>query len=145
MDINKIQDKIIQEFNLLADRVGRFKYFRYIAHVGSQLPTIHSDDKTDDNVVKGCKSKIWLKARCEEGKIFFETDSENKITKGIAGLLTKVFSGQSPQAIINSNLYFLNEINLYDRLNATWTREVQTIMQRMKSLAIRFRTTSLAV
>lgn len=145
MDINKIQDKIIQEFGHFADRVGRFKYFRQIARLGKQFPSISVHDKNEATIVKGCKNKVWMKARYEDGKVFYETDSENQISKGIAGLLSKVFSGQTPKEIINSNLYFLHEINLYDKLNAAWTREVQSIMQRMKSLAISFKNTSLSV
>lgn len=145
MDINKIQDKIIQEFGYFADKVERFKYFRQIVHLGNQVPAIAMRDKNETTIVKGCKNKVWMKAYFKDGKVFYETDSENPITKGIASLLSNVFSGHTPKEIINSNLYFLNEINLYDKLNAAWTKEVQSILQRMKSLAINFKNTSFAI
>ncbi|ANI89416.1 hypothetical protein A9P82_08975 [Arachidicoccus ginsenosidimutans] len=146
MDINKIQDAIIQRFENLTERVSRFKYFRHLIRLGMRASqSIEPTERNEQIVVHGTKNKIWLKAYCENGKVFFRTDSENAVSKGIAGLLSKVFSGHTPKEIINSNLYFLHEINLYDRLNTVWVKEVQAIMQKMKSLAIGFRAASFSV
>ncbi|HEY0299417.1 MAG TPA: SufE family protein [Arachidicoccus sp.] len=136
MEIDNIQDRIIDEFEEYSDKSHRFKYFRRLVQIGSELAPIKATEMNKENLVVGGKSKIWLKARLENGKVFFTAHSKNLISKGLVGLLLKVFSGRSPKEIINSNLYFLNEINLYDRLNPEWLKDLLSVMQKIKSLAI---------
>lgn len=135
MGIDNIQDKIIEEFEQFSDKPHRFRYFRKLVQAGNELEPIPSSELNNENMVKGSKSKIWIKAKLENGKVFFTGYSKNHISKGFIGLLLRVFSGHSPKEIINSNLYFLNEINLYNRLNPEWLKDLLSVMQKIKSLA----------
>lgn len=135
MEIDNIQDGIIDEFEQFRDKSHRFRYFRKLVQIGNELEPIPQDELSRDIMVRGSRSKIWIKARLENGKVFFTAYTKNLISKGLIGLLLRVFSGRSPKEIINSNLYFPTEINLYDRLNAEWLKDLLSVMQKIKSLA----------
>lgn len=136
MKTDNIQDKIIHEFEQFADKPQGYKYFRKLVQIGNELDPIQPNELSPENLVTGSKNKVWIKARLENGKVFFTAHSKNLISKGLIGLLLRVFSGCSPKEIINSNLYFLSEINLYDRLNPEWLKDLLSALQRIKSLAI---------
>lgn len=135
MEIDNIQDRIIEEFEKYSDTSHRFKYFRQLVKIGNDLPSIPSSEINTEHIVTGARRKIWLKAWLENGKVFFAVHSKNMISKGLVGLFLKVFSGRSPREIINSNLYFLSEINLYDRLTPEWLEDLLAVSQKIKSLA----------
>ena len=136
MGTDNIQDKIITEFEHFSDKTHRFRYFRKLIEIGKELEPIPSKQLTKEYLVKESKNKIWIKARLDDGKVFFTAHSKNLISKGLVGLLLRVFSGRSPKEIINSNLYFLSEINLYQRLNPEWLKDLMSVMQKIKSLAV---------
>lgn len=135
MEIDNIQDKIIEEFEQFSDKPHRFRYFRKLVQIGNELEPVPSETLDKENMVKGSKSKIWIMAKLENGRVFFTAYSKNLISKGLVGLLLRVFSGRSPREIVNSNLYFLNEINLYERLNPEWLKDLLSVMQKIKALA----------
>lgn len=116
MTINEIQDEIINEFSLLDGDMEMTVY--YLMELGQKLPAMADALKTEDNIVKGCQSKVWLLSRQVDDKIFFEADSNTAITKGLASLLVRIFSKQSPNAILTSDLYFMSKIKM-DRFIGT--------------------------
>lgn len=134
MKIDNIQDKIIEEFEQFSDKKHRFPYFRKLIQVGNDLDPIANDELDKEHEVKASKSNIWIKATLMEDKVYFTADSDNPISKGLVGLLLRVFSGNSPRDIINTHLYFLSEINMYERLNEDWLNDLQAIIQKIKLL-----------
>src|SRR4051794_6093902 len=100
MTINQIQDEIIGEFSLLDGDMEMTVF--YIMELGQKLPDMPAADKTDDNVVKGCQSKVWLTARLESDRLYFAADSNTAITKGLVSLLVRIFNGQTPDDILGA-------------------------------------------
>ena len=109
-EINSIQEEIIGEFEILGDDKESTIY--YIMELGDQLPEFPEKDKVEDNIIKGCQSKVWLTSSLEEGKVHFQADSNTDITKGLISLLIRVLSGQPANEIINADLYFIEKIVL---------------------------------
>jgi cysteine desulfuration protein SufE len=103
--ITEIQDEIIAEFYLLDGDMEMTVF--YIMELGQKLPDMPETEKTEDNIVKGCQSKVWLTASMENDKVFFQADSNTAITKGLVSLLIRIFNGQSADTILNANLYFM--------------------------------------
>src|SRR5688500_4878191 len=110
MTINQIQDGIINDFSLLDGDMEMTVF--YIMELGQKLPEMPESEKTDENVVKGCQSKVWLTAALENQKLYFRADSNTAITKGLVSLLTRIFNGQRPDDIIKADLYFMNRIGM---------------------------------
>src|SRR5687767_10401626 len=104
MTINEVQDEIVSEFSLLDGDMEMTVF--YIMELGQKLPEMPESEKTEDNVVKGCQSKVWLTAKLKDDKIYFTADSNTAITKGLVSLLTRIFNGQTPDAILHADLYF---------------------------------------
>ncbi|MCF3107910.1 SufE family protein [Niabella sp. CC-SYL272] len=136
MDINRMQDKIIAEFEHLAAAVNKFSYFRHLKQVSKGTGSMDATDKNDQNLVAGCRKKVWVTAYKEDGRIYFKADSDHSITRGLVNLLMKVYSGHTVSAITNADLYFLHEIKLFNYLSASWLRDFLSVIQRIKSLAI---------
>ena len=105
MTINQIQDEIIQDFSLLDGDMEMTVF--YIMELGQKLPDMPESEKTDDNIVKGCQSKVWLTANLEDDQVLFRADSNTAITKGLVSLLTRIFNGQTPEAILGGIRCFL--------------------------------------
>lgn len=144
MNINKIQDRIISEFeSLIGDIANKFKYFRHISLLGNNLQG-KDVERTDKELVDGCKPKIWLRSKYLQGKVYYFGDSDSLIYKGILSLFFQVFSGSTPREIINTDLYFMNEINLYHHLPSVRLDEMLHILQRIKAHAIRYQISSIA-
>ena len=137
MDINTIQDRIIAEFENLSDKMSKFSYFKHIRKLTSENPSMDAAEKNNENLVRGCKKKIWITAKLKDGKIYFKADSDNSIYKGLVNMLLKVYSGNTPTTIANTDLYFLHEIRLFNYLSSTWRQDFLCVVQRIKSLAIR--------
>ena len=107
MSIQEVSGELIEDFELFEDWADKYEY---IISLGKDLQSMNVSDKTDDNIVKGCQSQVWLTARNEDGIVFFDADSDAIITKGIIALLVKVFNGQSAKDILNNDLTFIDEI-----------------------------------
>jgi cysteine desulfuration protein SufE len=114
--IQEIQDQLIEDFAVL-DGDAEMTNF-YIIELGQKLPSMEESKKTDENIVKGCQSKVWLTATYHDGRVYYEADSNTAITKGLVSLLVKVLNGQTPQAILEADLYFPQRIGM-DRFIGT--------------------------
>lgn len=123
---------IIESFELFEESMERYEY---IIDLGKKLPPLNEQYKTDEYLVKGCQSKVWLHAFEKEGKIFFEADSNTAITKGIIALLVDVLSGQAPQEIVNAKLDFIDAIQLRSHLSSQRSNGLTAMIQRMKNYA----------
>ena len=145
MHLNKVQDKIIEEFESIIEQVkSRFRYFRHFANLGTSLPETTAVERTDDKMIRLTKSKVWLDAAYKDGKVYYAGDSDSSIIKGILMLYIKVFSGRTPKEIIDSDVYFTHEINLHDYLPLNRRNELSSVLQRMRAFATRFKISNLS-
>ena len=133
--INQIQDAIIEEFSFFGDWLEKYEY---IIELGKDLPLIDEQYKTEDYLVRGCQSKVWLHANLEDGKVVFKADSDAVITKGIIALLIRVLSDHSPQEILDADLYFLDKIGLKEHLSPTRANGLVSMLKQMKLYALAF-------
>lgn len=138
MSINQIQDEIIEEFAMFDEPMDQYEY---IIDIGKQLPEMNEQYKTEDNIVKGCQSTVWLHAFNKDGKVSFVADSNTVITKGIIGLLVRVLSGHTPQEILDADLYFIDKINLRSHLSSQRSNGLSAMMKQMKLYALGFQQT----
>ena len=130
--ITEKEADIIESFELFEESMERYEY---IIDLGKKLPPLEEKYKTDDFLVKGCQSKVWLHAFEKDGIIFFEADSNTAITKGIIALLVDVLSGQSPKGIMNAELKFIDAIQLRSHLSSQRSNGLTSMIQRMKNYA----------
>lgn len=135
MTINAIQDEIIEEFEFLTDWMDKYEN---IIQIGKELPMIDPEYKTDDHLIRGCQSRVWLHAEYKEGKVFFTADSDAIITKGLISLVVKVLSGQTPKSITDADLYFIAAIGLNSHLSPTRSNGLLSMVQQIKSYALAF-------
>ena len=133
--ITAIQQEIIDDFAELSDWEDRYQY---MIELGQALPPLAEAYKTEENLVRGCQSKVWLWAYEREGKIYFEADSDAIITRGLVGLLVKVWSGQSAEDILGSTLFFIAETNLQSHLSSTRSNGLMEMIKKMKGYAHSF-------
>ena len=137
MAIQDIQNDIIEEFSMFDDWEERYQY---MIDLGKTLPLIDNEYKTDNNIIKGCQSKVWVHAAMQENKVVFTADSDAIITKGIIAILIRVFSNQSPQAIIDANTDFIDKIGLKDHLSPTRANGLVSMIKQLKMYAIAYQT-----
>lgn len=129
MSIERIQEELIDEFSMFDDWMQRYEY---MIELGKSLPLIDVKYKTDDKLIKGCQSKVWLHSELEDGKIIFTADSDAIITKGIVAILVRTFSNHSPQEILNANTDFIDEIGLKEHLSPTRANGLVSMIKQMK-------------
>lgn len=127
--INDIQDEIISEFGFFDDWMDKYEY---IIELGKDLPLIDEQYKTDDHLIKGCQSLVWLHAEDKAGKVHFTADSDAIITKGLIALMIRVLSGQQPADIASADLYFIKEIGLQEHLSPTRANGLLSMVKQMK-------------
>ncbi|MBX2966519.1 MAG: SufE family protein [Cyclobacteriaceae bacterium] len=135
--ISTIQDEIINEFSLLDGDMEMTVF--YVMELGQKLPDMKEEDKTDDNIVKGCQSKVWLTANVENDTIYFTADSNTAITKGLVSLLIRIFNGQTPDAILNADLYFMNKIGMERFIGTQRSNGFAAMIKQMKMYALAFK------
>ena len=138
MTINQIQDEIINEFSLLDGDMEMTVF--YIMELGQKLPTMPEEDKTEENVVKGCQSKVWLTSDLENGKVYFFADSNTAITKGLVSLLARIFNGQTPDNILSSDLYFMHKIGMERFIGTQRSNGFAAMIKQMKLYALAYKT-----
>jgi cysteine desulfuration protein SufE len=114
--------------------------YEYIIELGKSLPLIDDQYKTDDNIIKGCQSKVWVHAEMRDDKVVFTADSDAIITKGIIAILIRVFSNQTPQAIIEADTAFIDEIGLKEHLSPTRANGLVSMIKQIKMYAIAYQT-----
>lgn len=137
MTIEAIQEELIDEFSMFDDWMQRYEY---MIELGKSLPLIDENLKTDDKLIKGCQSKVWLNSEMKNGKIIFTADSDAIITKGIIAVLVRVFSNQKPQAILDANTDFVDEIGLKEHLSPTRANGLVSMIKQMKMYALAYQT-----
>lgn len=133
MTIKEIQEEIIDEFSMFEDWMERYEY---IIDLGKSLPLIDSAYKLDENLIKGCQSKVWLHSQLNNDIIEFTADSDAILTKGIVALLLRVFSNQTPQAILDADTSFIDEIGLKEHLSPTRANGLVSMVKQIKMYAI---------
>ncbi len=130
--INEIQDELIDDFAFFEDWMAKYEY---LIQLGKELPLIDEKYKQDEYLIKGCQSKVWLRADHRDGQILFTADSDAVITKGLVGLMIKVLSGHTPAEIANSELYFIDQIGLTEHLSPTRANGLLSMVKQMKLYA----------
>ena len=135
--INTAQEEIVEEFSLFDDWMQRYEY---MIELGKSLPLIDPEYKTEDNIIKGCQSKVWIHANLEEDKLVFTADSDAIITKGIIAILIRVFSNQHPDAILGADTSFIDKIGLKEHLSPTRANGLVSMIKQLKMYAIAFKT-----
>lgn len=135
MSIKDIQNEIIDEFSLFEDWIQKYEY---LIELGKSIKPIKEENKIDSNLIKGCQSKLWLHAEFSKGKMVYTADSEAIITKGIAAILLRVFSNQTPNDIINSNVDYIDKIGLKEHLSPTRANGLMSLVKQLKYYALAF-------
>ncbi len=135
MTIQKIQNEIVDEFSMFDDWMERYEY---IIELGKGLPIIEEQYKTEDNIIKGCQSKVWVHAEEKDGKVVFTADSDAILTKGIIAILIRAFSNQTPADILAANTDFIDEIGLKEHLSATRANGLVSMIKKIKMYALAF-------
>lgn len=137
MDIETIKADLVEEFSMFEDWMERYEY---MIELGKSLPLVSPKFKTEDNIIKGCQSKVWLHADIENDKIMFSADSDAIITKGIIAILIRVFSNQSPDVILKTNTDFIDEIGLKEHLSPTRANGLVSMVKKIKMYALAYQT-----
>jgi len=137
MKIEEIQDEIVEEFSMFDDWMQRYEY---MIELGKSLPLIEEQYKTEDNVIKGCQSKVWVHAELKGDKLIFTADSDAIITKGIIAILIRAFSNQKPMDIIKANTDFIDKIGLKEHLSPTRANGLVSMIKQLKLYAVAYQT-----
>ncbi len=136
MSINEAQDEVIAEFNGFDDWMDRYQL---LIDLGNEQEPLDERYKTEQNLIEGCQSRVWLQADEEEGKLVFRAESDAVIVKGIIALLIKVLSGHTPEEILNADLYFIDKIGLRDHLSPTRSNGLLSMVKQMRMYALAFK------
>lgn len=130
-----IQEQIIEEFAVFDDWLDKYDY---LIELSDSLPAMEPQHKTDDYLINGCQSRLWIDARLEDGKVYYSADSDAIITKGITALLIRVMNGRTPQEILDTDLYFIDAIGLKENLSPTRSNGLLAMIKQMRTYALAF-------
>lgn len=133
--IEDIEDEIVEEFSLFGEWMDKYEY---IIELGKNLSSMDDNLKTDDRKVSGCQSQVWLNTKFENGRIFYEADSDAIITKGLVGLLVRVLTNQKPEDVINAKLGFIDKIGMKEHLSPNRANGLVSMIKHMKDDASSF-------
>ena len=136
MTINEIQDEIIEEFNQFDDWMDKYSL---LIDLGNSLPPLNDEDKMPQNVIEGCQSRVWLVADYNNGLITYKGESDAILVKGIVALLIRLLSGQTPDNILNTELYFIEAIGLREHLSPTRSNGLLAMVKQMKYYAMAYK------
>ena len=136
MTINELQDEVIAEFSDFEDWMDRYQL---LIDLGKEQEPLDEKYKTEQNLIEGCQSRVWLQADEVDGKVIFKAESDALIVKGIIALLIKVVSGHTPDEILNSELYFIDRIGLKDHLSPTRSNGLLSMVKQMRMYALAFK------
>jgi len=136
MTIKEIQEEIIEDFDLFEDWMERYEF---IIESGKSMPQIKDVNKSDDNLIKGCQSKVWLHADYKDGKLLFSADSDAILTKGIISLLLRVFNDQTTDDILSTDPYFIDAIGLKEHLSPTRANGLLSMVKQIKLFALAYK------
>ena len=132
-EISTLEKEIVEEFSMFDDWMDKYQY---IIDMGQELAAIPAADKTDDNLVRGCQSQVWLTADYADNKVSYQADSDAIITKGLIALLVRVLSGQAPDHILSAPLDFVDEIGIREHLSPTRSNGLNAMIKKMKYIAL---------
>ena len=135
MSIKEIQEEIIEEFAMFDDWMQKYDY---LIELSKDIPLISEEHRLNENLIKGCQSKVWLHARDTDGKVIYTADSDAIITKGIAALLIRVLSAQKAEDILDNEMYFIDAIGLKEHLSMTRSNGLVSMIKQMKFYAVAF-------
>jgi cysteine desulfuration protein SufE len=127
--IENIEQEIVEEFSLFDNWEDKYEY---IIDMGKKLPPLNEQYRTEENKIKGCQSQVWMHSRLEDGKVFYEADSDAMIVKGLISMLVRVFSGQKAADIVNAPVKFIDEIGMTSHLAQTRSNGLRAMLKQMK-------------
>ncbi len=137
MSIKERQEEVIEDFEMFDDWVDKYEY---LISLGKELPIINESKKTEENIIKGCQSLVWLAADLENGKINFTADSDAIITKGIISLMIRVLNTSTPKEIVEADLFFIDKVGLKEHLSPNRSNGLVSMVKQMKLYAIAYQT-----
>ena len=140
MTIQEAQDEIIADFGMFGDWMDKYEY---IIQLGKELPPIEEQYKTEDNLIRGCQSRVWLHAEYREGRLMFTADSDAAITKGLVSMVIRVLSGHTPAEIAGAEIYFIDSIGLRNHLSSTRSNGLLSMLKQIKLYALAYQAKSL--
>lgn len=135
MTIQETEEGIVEEFSVFTDWMDKYEY---IIELGKNVPPIAESAKNENNLIKGCQSKVWLDCSYSDGKLYFSADSDAIITKGIISLLIRVYNGQTPKDIMESDLSFIQKIGLQDNLSPTRANGLVSMIKQIRAYALAY-------
>lgn len=135
MTIEEVQQQIIEEFSLYDDWMDKYSY---LIELGNELPNLEPNEKTDQNLIKGCQSRVWLVAGMEDGKIIFRAESDALIVKGLVALLLRVVSGRTPHELLETELHFIDDIGLKQHLSPTRSNGLLAMVKQIRLYAVAY-------
>lgn len=136
MSIEETEKEIVEEFEMFDDWMQKYEH---LIDLGKSLPMINEEDKTEDRLIKGCQSRVWLKSELNAGKIVYTADSDAIITKGMVALMVRVLSEHTPEEIINAKLGFVEQIGLTKHLSPTRSNGLVSMIKQMKLDALAYK------
>ena len=134
--INELQDEVIEEFSDFEDWMDKYQL---LIDLGNEQEPLDEKYKTEENLIDGCQSRVWLQADMEDGRIFFQAESDALIVKGIIALLIKVLSGHTPDEILNADLYFIDKLGLKEHLSPTRSNGLLAMVKQIRMYALAFK------
>ena len=135
MTIEEVQQEITQEFSMFEDWMDKYSY---LIELGNELDDLDPKDKNDQNLIKGCQSRVWLLADLNEGKISFRGESDAVIVKGLVALLLRVVSGRTPKELLENELHFINDIGLTQHLSPTRSNGLLAMIKQIRLYAVAY-------
>ena len=135
MTTDHVQEQIIDDFSVFDEWLDKYNY---LIELSRELPAIDERHRTEQYLIKGCQSRVWVDAELRDGRVYFAADSDAIITKGIIALLIKVLNGRTPQEIIDTELYFIDRIGLSENLSPTRSNGLLAMIRQMKMYAVAF-------
>ncbi len=140
MTINEKQDALVEDFEFFNEWEEKYKF---IIDLGKDLPLISEEFKTEDNIIRGCQSRVWLHVDYKDGKLFFTADSDAVITKGLVSMVVDVLSGHDPKEIVEAEVYFIDKIGLKSHLSPTRSNGLLSMLKQIKMYAVAYLSKSL--
>jgi cysteine desulfuration protein SufE len=135
MTINELQDEVIEEFEDFTDWMDKYQM---LIDLGNELTPLDEKYKTEQNLIDGCQSRVWIQCDCQDGVLIFTADSDALIVKGIIALLLKVLSGHSPKEILDTELYFIDRIGLREHLSPTRSNGLLAMVKQIRTYAVAY-------
>lgn len=135
MTIEKVQQEIVDEFSMFDDWMDKYSY---LIELGNELDELDAKDKNDQNLIKGCQSRVWLVAELEDGKINFRGESDAVIVKGLVALLLRVVSGRTPKELLDTELHFIDDLGLKQHLSPTRSNGLLAMVKQIRLYAVAY-------